>query len=222
MAHRHPRPPPRPAPHARQAPHHRTGTDHRNPHCHAPHRRKGRPWQVWAYSPQAGQWQPHSPATTALHAADLAWDVSGYRAAADETLQARAAGDIVDQALIATRTQLPTAAPAVLYVDGDVAEYIWAGLTDEALGQDPPPGTPRPASWLPGHSLPRAQRPLASARVIGDLERIRLGLSGLPGTVPEAPAGWIMTSWEPGQRPRRCPVCPARPEPPPVRKASPA
>ncbi|MEV5989357.1 RNaseH domain-containing protein [Streptomyces sp. NPDC052051] len=28
------------------------------------------------------------------------------------------------------------------------------------------------ASWLPGHSLPRAQRPLATVRVIGDLERI--------------------------------------------------
>lgn len=60
----------------------------------------------------------------------------------------------------------------MLYVDGDAAEYIWAGLTDEALGQDPPPGMPRPASWLPGHSLPRAQRPLATVRVIGDLERI--------------------------------------------------
>ncbi|MFF2570962.1 RNAseH domain-containing protein [Streptomyces sp. NPDC058084] len=133
---------------------------------------KEAPWQIWSYSPQAGRWQPHSPATTTLHAADLAWDVSGCRAAADETLQARAAADIVEQALIATRTQLPASAPAVLYVDGDAAEHIWAGLTDEALGQDPPPGMPRPASWLPGHSLPRAQRPLATVRVIGDLERI--------------------------------------------------
>ncbi|MFE4515207.1 RNAseH domain-containing protein [Kitasatospora sp. NPDC056783] len=133
---------------------------------------KDDPWQIWAYSPQAGQWLSHSPAVTALHAADLAWDVTGYRPAADETLQARAAADIVEQALIATRTQLPEAAPAVLYVDGDSAEYIWAGLTDEALGQNPPSNLSRPASWLPGHNLPRAQRPLATVRVIGDLERI--------------------------------------------------
>ncbi|WP_265538387.1 RNaseH domain-containing protein [Streptomyces drozdowiczii] len=30
----------------------------------------------------------------------------------------------------------------------------------------------RPSSWLPGHSLPRAQRPLATVRVISDLERV--------------------------------------------------
>ncbi|MEV7929068.1 RNAseH domain-containing protein [Kitasatospora sp. NPDC088779] len=130
------------------------------------------PWQIWAYSPQAGQWQAHGPATTALHAADLRWDVTGYPTAADESPQASAAAHIVEQALLAARTQLPASAPAVLYVDGDSAEYIWAGLTDEALGQNPPADLPRPASWLPGHSLPRAQRPLATVRVIGDLERI--------------------------------------------------
>jgi hypothetical protein len=31
---------------------------------------------------------------------------------------------------------------------------------------------PGGGSWLPGHSLPRVQRPLATVRVIGDLERI--------------------------------------------------
>ncbi|MFI1510296.1 RNaseH domain-containing protein [Streptomyces sp. NPDC020597] len=90
---------------------------------------KDAPWQVWAYNPQAWQWQPHSPATTALRAADPAWGVSGYRATADETLQARAATDIVEQALIAVRTQIPAPAPAMLYVDGDAAEYNWAGLS---------------------------------------------------------------------------------------------
>jgi len=130
------------------------------------------PWQIWAYSPQAGQWLAQGPATTALHAADLGWDVTGYPTTGDESPQASAAAHIVEQALVAARTQLPTAAPAVLYVNGDAAEYIWAGLTDEALGQNPPADLPRPASWLPGHSLPRAQRPLATVRVITDLERI--------------------------------------------------
>ncbi|MFD3658118.1 RNaseH domain-containing protein [Streptomyces sp. NPDC058620] len=129
-------------------------------------------WQIWAYSPQAGHWAAHGPATTALHATDLPWDVTPYDTVGDESPQASAAAQIVEQALVAARTQLPEQAPTVLYVDGDAAEYIWAGLTDEALGQDPPAALPRPASWLPGHSLPRAQRPLATVRVIGDLERI--------------------------------------------------
>ena len=130
------------------------------------------PWQIWAYSPQAGHWTTHGPATTTLHAADLAWDVTPYTTIGNETQQASAAAQLVEQALVAARTQLPSQEPTVLYVDGAAAEYIWTGLTDEAIGQTPPADLPRPASWLPGHSLPRAQRPLATVRVISDLERI--------------------------------------------------
>ncbi|WP_405385144.1 RNaseH domain-containing protein [Streptomyces milbemycinicus] len=57
-------------------------------------------------------------------------------------------------------------APAVIYVNGDTTEYIWAGLREENFGQQPPADLPRPASWLPGHGLPRSQRPLAIVRTI--------------------------------------------------------
>ncbi|MFJ9845888.1 RNAseH domain-containing protein [Kitasatospora sp. NPDC101155] len=130
------------------------------------------PWHVWAYSPQAGRWMTYGPANTALHATDLAWDVTPYTAIGNETQQASAAAQLVESALVSARSQLPPPAPTVVYVDSDATEYIWAGLADESLGQTPPSDLPRPSSWLPGHSLPRAQRPLATVRVISNLERI--------------------------------------------------
>ncbi|MEB8342565.1 RNaseH domain-containing protein [Streptomyces endophyticus] len=130
------------------------------------------PWTAWAYSPITSQWEPYRRTRLAAHAADPGYDVSGFPTIGDESHQASAAAQITEAALTAARTQLPLPGPMVIYVDGDTTEYIWAGLRDENLAHPPPAGLPRPASWLPGHGLPPAQRPLAVVRTINDLERI--------------------------------------------------
>jgi hypothetical protein len=130
------------------------------------------PWTAWAYSPITSQWEPYRQARLAVHSANLGIDVSGFPTIGDESHQASAAAQITEAALIAVRTQLPLPGSVIIYVNGDTTEYIWDGLRDENLGRQPSPDLPRPASWLPGHGLPRAQRPLAVVRTINDLERI--------------------------------------------------
>ncbi|MER5359495.1 RNaseH domain-containing protein [Streptomyces sp. NPDC002785] len=130
------------------------------------------PWTAWAYSPITSRWEPYRKTRLAVHSADLGLDVSGFPTIGDESHQASAAAQITEAALLAARTQLPHAAPMVIYVNGDTSEPTWAGLRDENLGQQPPADLPRPASWLPGHGLPRTQRPLAIVRTITDIERI--------------------------------------------------
>jgi hypothetical protein len=133
---------------------------------------KDDPWFIWAYSPQAGRWLPHNPARLTVHAGDLGIDVTGHQSVGEESSYAATAAVEVEAALQLAATQLPAAGPMVLYVDGDTTEYIWAGLADEQIGHAPPQDLPRAASWLPGHGLPRAQRPIAVVRVIKDLNRI--------------------------------------------------
>ncbi|MEU0689845.1 RNaseH domain-containing protein [Streptomyces uncialis] len=130
------------------------------------------PWTAWAYSPVTSQWEPYRQTRLAVHSANLGLDVSGFPTTGGESHQASAAAHITEAALIAARTQLPLPGPMIMYVNGDTTERVWAGLQDENLGQRPPADLPRPASWLPGHGLPRAQRPLAVVRTINDLERI--------------------------------------------------
>ncbi|MEV6052828.1 RNaseH domain-containing protein [Streptomyces sp. NPDC052107] len=130
------------------------------------------PWTMWAYSPVTSQWAPYLHTRLAVHATELGLDVADFETVGDESHQASAAAQITEAALLAARTQLPPPGPMVIYVNGDTSEYIWAGLRDENIGQQPPSDLPRPASWLPGHGLPRAQRPMAVVRTINDLERI--------------------------------------------------
>ncbi|MFH0246221.1 RNaseH domain-containing protein [Streptomyces sp. HK10] len=130
------------------------------------------PWTAWAYSPVTSQWEPYRQTRLAVHSTNLGLDVCDFPTIGDESHQASAAAQITEAALITARTQLPLPGPMVIYVNGDTTEYIWAGLRDENLAQQPPAASPRPASWLPGHGLPRAQRPLAVVRTINDLERI--------------------------------------------------
>ncbi|MEU1930917.1 RNaseH domain-containing protein [Streptomyces sp. NPDC019826] len=130
------------------------------------------PWTAWAYSPITSRWEPYRKTRLAVHSAALGLDVSAFTTIGDESHQASAAAQITEAALLAARTQLPHAAPLVIYVNGDTSEPIWAGIRDENLGQKPPADLPRAASWLPGHGLPRTQRPLAIVRTITDIERI--------------------------------------------------
>ncbi|WP_282697749.1 RNaseH domain-containing protein [Streptomyces sp. CC208A] len=130
------------------------------------------PWTIWAYSPATSRWQHYRTTRLAVHATELGLDVSTFPTVGDESHQASAAAQITEAALMAARTQLPFPGPSVIYVNGDTTEYIWAGLRDENIGQPPPLDLPRPASWLPGYGLPRAQRPLAVVRTITDLDRI--------------------------------------------------
>ncbi|WP_371590742.1 RNaseH domain-containing protein [Streptomyces sp. NBC_00470] len=130
------------------------------------------PWTAWAYSPITSRWEPYRKTRLAVHSAALGLDVSAFTTIGDESHQASAAAQITEAALLAARTQLPHAAPMVIYVNGDTSEPIWAGIRDENLGQQPLAALPRAASWLPGHGLPRTQRPLAIVRTITDIERI--------------------------------------------------
>ena len=130
------------------------------------------PWTEWAYCPTTHRWQYYRTARLTNHAGESGIDVSNQATIADESPHAAAAAILVEQALQSAFSQLPHRDPIVVHVDGDACEYIWAGLTDENIGQEPPDGLPRDSSWLPGHSLPHPQRPLAVVRVINDLKRI--------------------------------------------------
>ena len=130
------------------------------------------PWTAWAYSPVTSRWEPYRHTRLAVHAGNLGFDVSGFPTLGDESHQASAAAQITEAALIAARTQLPLTGPMIIYVDGDTTEHIWAGIRDENFGHRPPDDLPRPASWLPGYGLPRAQQPLAVVRTIHNLDRI--------------------------------------------------
>ncbi|MEV7116667.1 RNaseH domain-containing protein [Streptomyces anulatus] len=121
------------------------------------------PWTAWAYSPITSRWEPYRKTRLAVHSADLGVDVSSFPTIGDESHQVSAAAQITEAALLAARTQLPQAAPMVIYVNGDTSEPTWAGLQDENLEQHPPADLPGPLHGSPATVFPEANAPSQSS-----------------------------------------------------------
>src|SRR5262249_53009415 len=111
-------------------------------------------WTVWAWALRdRARWEPYAAACAGFHAVALA---PGSRSRDDLT---RLAG-IAEHALGTLSDTRLRGVPYVVYVDGFAARGVWPGLFNNRQGTTPDVERP----WLPGSSLPRSQRPIATVR----------------------------------------------------------
>lgn len=92
------------------------------------------PWRVTAYDDKHGQWVPYRQANAAYHAADI-----GYAGLTREKKNQQAIRDLIEEAL--TAGAFSTAAPLVIFADGEACSGIWPGLNNSSLGRGPLPGS---------------------------------------------------------------------------------
>ena len=131
----------------------------------APPASDGDAWTLHGWSYTSRQWQPYHQAQAAYHAQDypagkmteLAADNKGYK---------KVAG-VIDQALGDLARYL-NGIPYTVTVDGLATRRLWEGLHNNKQGQPGKPGT----TWLPGHTLPLGQQPVAVIRVNKDADEI--------------------------------------------------
>lgn len=131
----------------------------------APPANVGDAWTLHGWSYTSRQWRPYHQAQAAYHAQDypagkmteLAADNKGYK---------KVAG-VIDQALGDLARYL-NGIPYTVTVDGLATRRLWEGLHNNKQGQPGKPGT----TWLPGHTLPLGQQPVAVIRVNKDTDEI--------------------------------------------------
>ncbi|MEV5897543.1 RNaseH domain-containing protein [Nonomuraea fuscirosea] len=112
-------------------------------------------WKVWAWTHRdRSRWEPYPLACAHFHAVALE---PGSRSHDELT---RLAG-IVEHALGTLTDTTLRGVPYVVYVDGFASRGAWPGLFNNRQGTTPVLDRP----WLPGATLPVAQRPLATVRV---------------------------------------------------------
>ncbi|WP_431898001.1 RNaseH domain-containing protein [Nonomuraea sp. bgisy101] len=108
---------------------------------------------AWAHRDRP-QWEPYPLACAHFHAVALERGSRSH----DELV--RLAG-IVEHALGTLTDSRLRGIPYAVYVDGFTSRGVWPGLFNNRQGA--PPDLDRP--WLPGATLPAAQRPIATVRV---------------------------------------------------------
>jgi hypothetical protein len=114
--------------------------------------------RAWTHRDRS-RWEVYPQACAAFHATPLE---PGSRSRDD---LARLAG-IVEHALGTLTDSHLGSVPYVVYADGFASRGVWPGLLNTRQGVKPKPGRP----WLPGATLPRAQRPLATVRINAESE----------------------------------------------------
>jgi len=92
------------------------------------------PWRITAYDDKLGRWLPYRQANATYHAADI-----GYAALTRERKNQQVIRDLIEEAL--TAGAFSTAAPLVIFADGEACSGIWPGLNNSSLGQGPLPGS---------------------------------------------------------------------------------
>jgi hypothetical protein len=131
----------------------------------APPAGSGDAWTLHGWSYTSRQWQPYHQAQAAYHAQDypvgkmteLDADNQGYKKVAR----------VIDQALGDLARYLD-GIPYTVTVDGLATRRLWEGLHNNKQGQLGKPG----ATWLPGHTLPLGQQPIAIIRVNKDTDEV--------------------------------------------------
>ena len=117
----------------------------------------------WSYTQRA--WTPYHQAQTAFHAQDyptgkmteLTDDIQGHKKVAR----------VIDNALGELASYLD-GTPYTVTIDGLATRRLWEGLHNNRQGQTGKPGT----TWLPGHTLPSSEQPMAIIRVNKDDEEV--------------------------------------------------
>lgn len=125
----------------------------------------GHAWTLHGWSYTDRSWQPYHLAQTAYHGKDYP---SGKLAVHDDDNAGRKqVAVIIDQALSELHHYLD-GAPYTVTVDGLATRRLWEGLHNNKQGQVGKPGT----TWLPGHTLPLTERPLAVIRLNKDDDEV--------------------------------------------------
>jgi hypothetical protein len=121
----------------------------------------GEAWTLhgWSYTHQ--QWQPYHQAQTAFHARD--YPTGNMTELADNNQGYKKVARVIDQALAGLASYLD-GIPYTVTVDGLATRRLWQGLHNNKQGQAGKPGT----TWLPGHTLPLSERPIAIVRLNKD------------------------------------------------------
>jgi hypothetical protein len=125
----------------------------------------GHAWTLHAWSYTSRQWQPYHQAQAAYNAQDyLTGKLTEIR---DDNQGYKKVARVIDEALGDLVSYLDTT-PYTVTVDGFAARRLWEGLHNNKQGQPGNPGT----TWLPGHTLPLGERPIAVIRVNKDDEEV--------------------------------------------------
>jgi len=125
----------------------------------------GAAWTLHGWSYTSRQWQPYHQAQAAYHAQDYP---VGKMTELDAGNQGyRKVARVIDQALGDLARYL-NGIPYTVTIDGLATRRLWGGLHNNKQGQPGKPGT----TWLPGHTLPLAQQPMAIIRLNKDTDEI--------------------------------------------------
>jgi hypothetical protein len=122
-------------------------------------------WTLHGWSYTSRQWQPYHQAQAAYHAKD--YPPGKMTELADDNNGRRKVAQIVDQALSDLARYLQ-GTPYSVTIDGLATRRLWEGLHNNKQGQAGKPGT----TWLPGHTLPASQQPIAIIRLNKDIDEI--------------------------------------------------
>ncbi|GHJ49064.1 hypothetical protein Cs7R123_64060 [Catellatospora sp. TT07R-123] len=126
---------------------------------------EGLAWTLHGWSYTDRRWRPYHLAQTAYHSKDYP---SGKLAMHDDDNAGRKqVAVVIDQALSELHHYLG-GTPYTVTVDGLATRRLWEGLHNKKQGQVGKPGT----TWLPGHTLPLSERPLAVIRLNKDDDEV--------------------------------------------------
>ncbi len=121
----------------------------------------GDAWTLHGWSYTHRQWQPYHQAQAAFHARD--YPAGKMTELADDNQGYKKVARVIDQALAGLASYLDDI-PYTVTVDGLATRRLWQGLHNNKQGQVGKPGT----TWLPGHTLPLSERPIAIIRLNKD------------------------------------------------------
>jgi hypothetical protein len=122
-------------------------------------------WTLHGWSYMSRQWQPYHQAQAAYHAQD--YPVGRMTELDDDNQGYRKVARVIDQALGDLARYLSGISYTVT-IDGLATRRLWGGLHNNKQGQLGKPGT----TWLPGHTLPLGQQPIAIIRVNKEADEI--------------------------------------------------
>jgi hypothetical protein len=108
--------------------------------------------------PDYRQWQLYHQAQTAYHA--LEYQAGELTEISDDNHGYKKVAGVIDEALAGLAGYLG-GLPYTVTVDGCAIPRLWEGLHNNKQGQQGKPGT----TWLPGHTFPLHDRPIAVIRV---------------------------------------------------------
>jgi hypothetical protein len=118
----------------------------------------GEAWTLHGWSYTHPQWLPYHQAQAAFHARD--YPTGNMTELADNNQGYKKVARVIDQALAGLTSYLDDI-PYTVTVDGYATRRLWQGLHNNKQGQAGKPGT----TWLPGHTLPLSDRPIAIIRL---------------------------------------------------------